>query len=152
MSSGTGRPAISKNVSAKSRFETSDSQTEPGLVTPGQRTSRGMRYDSSYMNRLSNQPCSPKIKTLVGRVDDDRVLGQAALVEVIEQAADVLIHGRHATQVILDVPLVLPMGQFLAGEVGFAERPILRLIGGRPFGELLGVQILRRDRVSGRAC
>ena len=34
--------------------------TLPGLVTPGQRTSNGVRNDSSKIQRLSNQPCSPR--------------------------------------------------------------------------------------------
>ena len=34
--------------------------TLPGLTTPGQRTIRGVRRDSSYIQRLSNQPCSPR--------------------------------------------------------------------------------------------
>ena len=31
-----------------------------GLTTPGQRTMSGMRKDSSYIQRLSNKPCSPR--------------------------------------------------------------------------------------------
>ena len=34
----------------------------PGLITAGQRTTNGMRSDSSYMNRLSNNPWSPRKK------------------------------------------------------------------------------------------
>ncbi len=34
--------------------------SEPLAITPGQRTSSGVRSDSSYIQRLSNQPCSPR--------------------------------------------------------------------------------------------
>ena len=34
--------------------------TLPGFATPGQRTSSGVRSDSSKIQRLSNQPCSPR--------------------------------------------------------------------------------------------
>ena len=57
---GIGAPAISRNVSGKSRFITSLSLTLPGLVLPGQRTKSGVRNDSSYIHRLSYQPCSPR--------------------------------------------------------------------------------------------
>ena len=36
--------------------------TLPGFVTPGQRMSSGVRSDSSKIQRLSNQPCSPRKK------------------------------------------------------------------------------------------
>ena len=32
----------------------------PGLISFGYLTNKGVRNDSSYINRLSNQPCSPK--------------------------------------------------------------------------------------------
>ena len=45
---------------AKSSGDTISSQYEPGSVTPGQRMMHGVRSDSSYIHRLSNQPCSPR--------------------------------------------------------------------------------------------
>ena len=60
ISTGTDTPAASRNVSAKSRFETILLLVPPGLTTPGQRTRRGARSDSSKIHRLSNQPCSPR--------------------------------------------------------------------------------------------
>ena len=60
MSAGTFSPAISMKVGAKSMFKAMAACVEPGLMTPGQRIRNGMRIDCSYMNRLSNQPWSPR--------------------------------------------------------------------------------------------
>jgi len=60
ISAGIAAPAASRNVSAKSRLLTMSLLTVPGLVTPGQRTSSGVRRDCSKIQRLSNQPCSPR--------------------------------------------------------------------------------------------
>jgi len=49
-------------------------------------------------------------ETLIRRVDDDRVLGQAGGIEVVEQPADVVVDGGDTTQVVLDVTLVVPAG------------------------------------------
>ena len=62
MSAGTGSPAASRNVGAKSGLMAMRLARVPGLITPGQRTRNGMRIDSSYMNRLSNSPWSPRKK------------------------------------------------------------------------------------------
>jgi hypothetical protein len=57
-----GTPARSSSVGAKSTFTTSASVAEPAGTRPGRRISSGIRRDSSYMNRLSNQPWSPRKK------------------------------------------------------------------------------------------
>ncbi len=62
MSADGGRPATSRNVGAKSTLSAIASMRVPGLITAGQRTRNGIRSDSSYMNRLSNRPWSPRKK------------------------------------------------------------------------------------------
>ena len=53
-------------------------------------------------------------EALVGRVDDDRVVGEPFRVEAVEQPADVLVDRCHAAQVILHVELVRPAAQLVA--------------------------------------
>jgi hypothetical protein len=53
MSAGTRNPANSMNVGAKSGLIAIACCTVPGLVTPGQRTMKGILTEASYMNRLS---------------------------------------------------------------------------------------------------
>ena len=54
-------PAASRKVSGKSRLETISPLIDPGSITPpGQLTNSGVLRDSSYIQRLSNQPCSPR--------------------------------------------------------------------------------------------
>ena len=60
MSAGTGRPAASRNVGAKSAFTAIALLRVPGLIAAGHRTRNGMRSASSYMKRLSNSPWSPR--------------------------------------------------------------------------------------------
>ena len=48
-------------------------------------------------------------EALVGRIHDHGVARQAALVEVIQQPADIVINRRHAAQVVLDIALILPL-------------------------------------------
>ena len=47
-------------------------------------------------------------EALVGRVHHDRVVELAALIEPIDEPADVVVDGGDAAQVVLHVPLVLP--------------------------------------------
>ncbi len=51
---------MSMNVGAKSTLVASAACVEPGFATPGQRTRKGIRIDSSYMNRLSYMSWSPR--------------------------------------------------------------------------------------------
>ena len=60
ISGGAGSPATSRNVGAKSMFRAIASLLVPGLMPAGHRTRNGIRIDSSYMNRLSNSPWSPR--------------------------------------------------------------------------------------------
>ena len=94
----------------------------PGLITPGQRTSMGVRKDSSYIQRLSNQPCSPKIESLVRAVNHDGVLVQARFLEVAEHPSDPVVHRGDAAQIVLHVALVFPTDQVLARQVGLRAR------------------------------
>jgi len=57
-----GSSAASRNVSAKSILRAIASLLVPGLIRAGQRARSGMRIDSSYMNRLSKRPWSPRKK------------------------------------------------------------------------------------------
>ena len=60
ISVGTATPAASRKVGAKSRFCTSAAEVDAAGIVPGQRTTSGMRKLSSYIHRLSYQPCSPR--------------------------------------------------------------------------------------------
>ena len=57
-------------------------------------------------------------EALVRGVDDDGVVGEAALVQVVEDAADVVIHVFDKPVVTLDVNLIELGEQFLVGDVG----------------------------------
>ncbi len=57
-------------------------------------------------------------EALVGGVDHDGVGGEAFGVEVIKQAADVVVHTLNAAKVIFDVNLVGPFAQGIAFEIG----------------------------------
>ena len=83
-------------------------------------------------------------KALVGRVNDDRVLGQPGVVEIIEQPADAFVDRRDAGQVVVHVALVFPADEIAAFEIELAEGCVARLVIGVPDFALLGVQIGRR--------
>ena len=84
-----------------------------------------------------------EVPALVGRVDDNRIFGEAGVVEVLEHAADVVVHRLHAAQIILDVTLVHPLDLGLALQVGLAECLVLRSVGGVPNFLLLRRQVVR---------
>ena len=56
ISDDAGSWATSRNVGAKSTFSAIASLRVRGAMPAGQRTTNGMRIDSSYMKRLSNIP------------------------------------------------------------------------------------------------
>ena len=85
-----------------------------------------------------------KVKALVGAVDDHGVFREAGFLQVIEHAADIIVHRCNAAQVILDVTLVLPAHKFFALEVGLAESLVLGAVGGVPGLALFGREIARR--------
>ena len=55
-----------------------------------------------------------EVPTLVAAVNDDGVISETTFVEVIQHAAEVVVHALHTAEVILDVALVLPFHEFLA--------------------------------------
>ena len=57
-------------------------------------------------------------EALIGVVDDDGVVGDFVFVEVIEDAADVVIDGLNAAEIILDVDLIGPFAQGVAFQAG----------------------------------
>ena len=109
----------------------------------------GPAYEQRHAQRLLVHPALvvpaviAEIEALVGVVDDDGVLGEAGLVEIVEHAAEVLVDGSDAAEVVLDVALVAPADEILAGEVRLAESGVLRLVGGVPDLELFGGEVAR---------
>ena len=57
-----------------------------------------------------------EVEALVGGVDDDGVVGESLAVEEVEQPADVVVHRGDAAQVVLDVALIFPFLQRVAGQ------------------------------------
>ena len=82
-----------------------------------------------------------QIPALVGRVDDDGVVGQAGFVEVVEHATDAVIDALDAAQVVFHVALIFPPDDLLFAhirlrrQIGFVLRPV----GGIPDFDLVGI-------------
>src|SRR5688500_17788378 len=57
-----------------------------------------------------------KEESLVARVDDDRIGAQSRGIKEVKEPSDVVVHGRDATKVILDVALVFPPQKSVAGQ------------------------------------
>ena len=60
-------------------------------------------------------------KPLVGGVDDNGVFGKAALVEIVEDTADVVVHGLHQAVISLDVNLIEFGEHFLVRDIGVVD-------------------------------
>ena len=73
-----------------------------------------------------------EIKTLVGGVDEDGIVGQSGFVQVGEQSAYALVDGGDAAEVVLDVSLVFPTQNLVVRKFAclhlFDERLILGLV------------------------
>ena len=92
MSLGTGAPAVSRNVGAKSRFSTMSLLTVPGLVAAGP-ADKQRRAQALFVHEPLVVPAMvAEEEALIGGVDDDGVIGEFFLVEVVEHAADVIVH------------------------------------------------------------
>jgi hypothetical protein len=63
----------------------------------------------------------PKEEPLIGRVDDQGVLGQTRVVEVVENPADTVVYRGDTTQVVLDVPLIVVPDELLPLKPCFRE-------------------------------
>ena len=63
---------------------------------------------------LVEHPVLAEVEPLVGRVDHDRILREALGVEVVQHAFEVVVDGRHAAKVALDVDLVALLDACLA--------------------------------------
>ena len=83
-----------------------------------------------------------EVKTLIGRINDDGVFGEAAFFEVIKQASDTLIHGTDTAEIVLQVALGLPAGDVLIAELARThcgnEGLVRWFVGGVPGVLLLG--------------
>ena len=55
-------------------------------------------------------------ETLIGRVDDDRILREAGVIEILQQSAHVIVESLHAAEIIVHEAVVLPGGQFFTGK------------------------------------
>ena len=82
-------------------------------------------------------------KTLVGRIDDDGVGGEAGVVEVFQDAADIVIHALDAAEIVVHEAVVFPFGQRVAGEILFLKRLVARHIVGVPDFSLFRREVLR---------
>ena len=94
----SGSPAAETNVGSQSRWLTISFDTVPAGILPGQRTIAGTRNAPSQFVFFSLRNgvvagVGPRVhvRPVVGRVDDDRVLGDAELVELVEHLPDVLV-------------------------------------------------------------
>ena len=116
MSAGTGSPAASRNVGAKSTLSAIASLRVPGLDAG--RPADEERHPQRLLvhEPLVEQAVVAEEEALVAGVDDDRVLREAGCVEVVEHAADAVVDRLHRRQVVLHVALVLPAHQRLAGQ------------------------------------
>ena len=109
----SGSPAMAQSVGIQSLWLMSSLVTVPGLMWPGQRTRQGTRNAPSQLVFFSERNgviapsgqvfmCGP----LSVRVDDDRVVGDAHVVERLEQRADGVVVLDHAVDVFAVAVLV----------------------------------------------
>ena len=102
----SGSPAAASSVGSQSSPAKMSVKTVPGLTVPGQRTSAGTRQPPSQLVFFSPRngvvPASGNRQTIgplsVG-VEDDRVVGQAQPVHLVEQLADQRVVLDHAVGV-----------------------------------------------------
>ena len=87
--------------------------TVPGLILPGQRTRHGHAEGAFPVRVLfaaegRHRAVGPgvHVRAVVGRVDDDRVVGDAQIVERLEQRADRVVVLDHAVDVFAVAVLV----------------------------------------------
>ena len=74
-----------------------------------------------------------KVEPLVGGVDDDGVVGEAAGFEFVENDADAFVHRANRAEVVFDVALVFPLRDFFVVELAcfhFGEEGLIfRFVG-----------------------
>ena len=80
----------------------------PPALMPGPTREEGHAQAGLIHEALVVEAQVAEIPAVVGRVDDDGVLGQSGPVEVIQDLADAVVHALHAGQVVLHVALVFP--------------------------------------------
>ena len=78
-----------------------------------------------------------QVKSLIGRINYDRIFVQSRFFQVIEQLPHTFIHSRNTSQVIAHVTLIFEAYQFFSGRIFFPELFIDRLINRIPFCLLL---------------
>ena len=54
-----------------------------------------------------------QIEALVGRVDDDGILSEAFGLEILQHAADVIVHGLNGGEVVVHVALIAPADEMV---------------------------------------
>src|SRR5262245_58740835 len=97
-----GLPAAAMSVGNQSRPEKIPFSTVPGLICPGQRIMAGTRKPPSptvplvFLNDVM-PPSRPRehLRAVIRGEDDDRVVGLADVVEMLQQCADAVIQLRH---------------------------------------------------------
>ena len=84
-------------------------------------------------------------ESLIGGVDDQRVVHQAVFLQIVEHPADLVVHRTDRAAVIVYVTLVLPAQQLLPfGTVG-QKVPVLTTVGVVPHAALFGRQRAHGD-------
>ena len=91
-------PACAKNVTTRSGALTGCGQYFPSGIVPGMLTISGERYVASYGATFCRRPCSPLAKPWSERVDDQRVVQLAGLLERLDQPSHAFIHGQPCTR------------------------------------------------------
>ena len=104
----SGSPAAASSVGNQSRPETISLDTSPGLIWPGQRIIAGTRKAPSQLVSFSlrNGVVAASgqenwFGPVVGCVDDDGVVGDAEIVERLEELADVTVMLDHAVGILV---------------------------------------------------
>lgn len=59
-------------------------------------------------------------EALVGGVDDEGVVAEVVVIEIVEEAADVVVDGADAAEIVFDVELVGPFAEGVAFEIWWA--------------------------------
>ena len=101
-------PAAASSVGNQSSPETISLDTSPGLMRPGQRIIAGTRNAPSQLVFFSLRNGvvagirpGALVRAVVGRVDDDGVVGDAELVDRLQQLADIAVVLDHAVGILV---------------------------------------------------
>ena len=101
----------------------------------------GPLHNERHVQRLLVNPALVEpavlsvVEALVGRVDDHGVFLQTLRFQILDHAAEAVVHRLDAAEIVLHIFLVLPARKFPPGQMGVRERLVARAKDSLPFRE-----------------